>query len=87
MLKELRLKSKDGLPMWFPFIDVDMLSLEIAEKPKMFEGRFPIRSCESSGKPQFMRLALSRMQSVRELISGLRASKELMAMIAAEQEN
>jgi histidinol-phosphate/aromatic aminotransferase/cobyric acid decarboxylase-like protein len=35
MLKELGVKSKDGLPMWVPFVDVDMLSLEIAEKPKI----------------------------------------------------
>jgi hypothetical protein len=88
MLKELGVKPKDGLPMWVPFIYADMLSARSPQTLTMaFEAGFPIRSCESFGKPQFVRLAVRQVQSVQEPIAALRASEELMAVIAAEQQN
>jgi hypothetical protein len=89
MLKELGVKPKDRVPIWLLFISVDMLSVEIAETAEnvTFDARIPIRSCKSFEKPQFVRLALRPVQSVQGHLAALRASEELMAMIAAKQQN
>jgi hypothetical protein len=88
-LKELRVKPKDGLPMWVPFICVGMLNVEIPEKAEdmAFDARFPIRNCEAFRKSQFVRLAVRAVHSVQELVAALRASEELMTRNTVKQQN